>query len=36
MERERKVSEDGAKFGMILTVLVVVLAAGAIWFALSR
>lgn len=34
--QERWAKEEGSKFGVIMTCVVVVLAAGAIWFALSR
>jgi hypothetical protein len=34
--RERRVREDGARFGIVMTCIAVLLAAGAIWFALSR
>ena len=33
---ERRASEDSTKFGVVMTCLAVVLAAGAIWFALTR
>ena len=36
MEGNRKVREEGARFGIIMACIAVVLAVGAIWFALSR
>ena len=36
MEPERRATEDGAKFGVIMSCIAVVLAVGAIWFALTR
>ena len=36
MERERRASDDGARFGVIMSCIAVLLAAGAIWFALTR
>lgn len=34
--RERRVSEEGTKFGVIMTCIAVLLAGGAIWFVLAR
>jgi hypothetical protein len=34
--QERRTSEEGAKFGVVMTCIAVLLAGGAIWFALTR
>ena len=36
MERNGRATEEGAKFGVIMSCIAVVLAAGAVWFALLR
>jgi hypothetical protein len=34
--RDRRRTEEGVKFGVVMTCIVVLLAGGAIWFALTR
>ena len=34
--QDRRTREEGAKFGVVMTCIVVLLAGGAIWFALTR
>jgi hypothetical protein len=36
MARDRRASDDGARFGVVMSCIAVVLTVGAIWFALTR